>query len=85
MIAIIMVYMMTPGAFELTEDAAHLVGYGDTAHADDDHPSDEHGCSGPYHFCTRHHSVTFVPAVKASGATSLVHASRGGIALGNRN
>ena len=73
-----MTYLMTPGAFELTEQAAHLVGHGDTAHADDGHagddPADEHGCSGPYHFCTCHQSVTFVTGAAHIAAISFAPA-----------
>lgn len=64
-VAVVMVYLMTPGGFELTENALHLVGHGDVAHGDDhgaDGAADEHGCSGPYHFCICHHSITFVAA-----------------------
>lgn len=59
-----LVYLLTPGAFELTENVLHLVGHGDTAHGEAGHSgaesSDEHGCSGPYHFCICHTSVTFL-------------------------
>lgn len=77
-IAVFMTYLMTPGAFELTEHAVHLIGHGDTAHADGDHTddgaSDEHGCSGPYHFCTCHHSVTFIPAASDDNPATKVDA-----------
>jgi hypothetical protein len=63
-IAVLMVYAMTPGALELTENAVHLVRHADTAHADGDHAEDsdrdEHGCSGTYHACTCHSSPHFV-------------------------
>lgn len=64
-ITILLVYILTPGALEIAENAAHLVAHWDTAHsADDDHEqptgTDEHGCSGPYHFCSCHHSSSFI-------------------------
>lgn len=63
-IAVVMVYAMTPGALELTENAVHLIRHADTAHADgahaEDSDRDEHGCSGTYHACTCHSSPHFV-------------------------
>lgn len=68
-IAGLLVYVMTPGALELTENALHLLRHGDTAHADAKHapdgPNDEHGCSGSYHACTCHSSPQFVSGPSA--------------------
>ena len=54
-IAIVMVYLMTPGAGELTENAVHLISNGHTAHAFDDAEHEptgaEHGCSSTFHVC----------------------------------
>lgn len=59
-----LVYFMTPGSGELTEDLVHLVTDGHAAHAVDhaDHPPTgvEHGCSGPYHVCPCHGTTSFV-------------------------
>jgi hypothetical protein len=64
-----MTYVMTPGTFELTEHAVHLVIHGDSGHADRDHAQDsshdEHGCSGTYHACTCHGSPTFMDGAAA--------------------
>ena len=64
-LSVFLVYLMTPGAVEITENLAHLAAHGDIAHGNDHgdtQSSDEHGCSGPYHFCVCHHSAAFVPA-----------------------
>lgn len=56
-------WLLTPGLTEVTENLWHLAVAGHTAHslaAGDDHRprDDEHGCSGTFHFCACHHSVT---------------------------
>ena len=56
-----LVWVMTPGLTEATENLWHLARAGHTAHAHDagaDHaPSGvEHGCSGTFHLCSCHHS-----------------------------
>jgi hypothetical protein len=65
LVAVFLVYLMTPGSLELTESLAHLAVHGDTAHADaeghgDGDGADEHGCSGGYHLCVCHHANGFV-------------------------
>ena len=53
---------MTPEVLELIENAAHLFGHGDTAHAADHETgddSDEHGCTGASHACACHTSQPF--------------------------
>ncbi len=66
-VAVLMMYLMTPGSGELTENIVHLVMNGHTAHAldDADHQpeDDEHGCSGPYHVCQCHTSTGFLAGV----------------------
>ena len=65
-VAVLMVYQMTPGAGELTENIVHLVTSGHTAHTlHDGHQeptSDEHGCSGPFHVCECHSTTNFLVA-----------------------
>lgn len=60
------IYVMAPGAGELAENVIHFAAHGHSAHAvdDADHEpqGDEHGCSGPFHFCQCHSSVSFVLA-----------------------
>lgn len=62
-VAALLVYVMTPAAGEVVENAVHLVLTGHTAHAlhDGAHQPDspEHGCSGPFHICHCHSSVSF--------------------------
>jgi hypothetical protein len=68
LVAVFLVYLMTPGSLELTESLGHLVVHGDSAHADpeehdgqaDPDGSDEHGCSGGYHLCVCHQATGFV-------------------------
>jgi hypothetical protein len=65
-VAVVLIYLMTPSAGEITENLVHLLTKGHTAHAvrDDAHqPTDpEHGCSGPFHVCTCHSSTAFTVA-----------------------
>jgi hypothetical protein len=65
-IAVVLIYLMTPSAGEITENLLHLLRTGHTAHAiqDDAHqPVDpEHGCSGPFHVCACHSSTAFTLA-----------------------
>lgn len=74
-LAVAMVYVMTPGASELAENVVHLVTHGDSAHSDEhsgETESDEHGCSGPYHACVCHHTSSFVTvAVRANVAAAI--------------
>jgi hypothetical protein len=66
-LALLLVYLMVPGAAEATEYVVHWVHHGDSAHAasaghaerDGD---DEHGCSGAYHLCLCHHATGFAAA-----------------------
>jgi hypothetical protein len=62
-IAVLLAYLMVPGAGELTESVIHLIDTGHIAHALDDEAhdfdGDEHGCSGPFHLCACHASVPF--------------------------
>ena len=62
-IAVFLVYLLTPMASEVTESLVHWVTDGHSAHAYEDaaHHSDEpeHGCSGSFHVCPCHSSVTF--------------------------
>ena len=72
--AIIMIYLMTPGAGEFAENIVHLAINGHTAHALDDaaHQSegDEHGCSGPFHFCQCHTSTPFTITMQVTDMDS---------------
>lgn len=58
---------MTPGAFELVENTAHLVSEGHLAHAaadgDRHEPAGpEHGCTPIFHFCGCHASLALLGA-----------------------
>ena len=60
-----MLVLMFPSSLELVQDATHLLADGHTRHDisaghHDDEPTDEHGCSGPYHICICHSSSAFV-------------------------
>lgn len=63
-IALVLVFVLTPGMTELAENAAHVVTQGHGAHAfdDTDHApmGDEHGCSGTFHACSCHASPAFI-------------------------
>lgn len=60
----VLVYLLIPGACEVTENLIHYVTEGHSAHAldDEEHQStgDEHGCSGSFHLCQCHSSVAFL-------------------------
>jgi hypothetical protein len=62
-VAVVLVYLMTPLAGEITENVVHLLAEGHAAHAieDDAHTPEgpEHGCSGPFHMCSCHSSAAF--------------------------
>ncbi len=59
-----LVFVLTPGATEIVENAAHLLANGHGAHAFDDAEhspaGDEHGCSSTFHTCSCHNSTSFV-------------------------
>ena len=68
-VALLQIYLLTPGTGELTLDLVHYAINGDTHHqteVEEDHNHDtqntEHGCSGPYHVCGCHASVVFTPS-----------------------
>jgi hypothetical protein len=58
LIAVVLLFTMTPASGEILENAVHLILAGHTAHAlaDETHQPDEpeHGCSGPFHVCPCH-------------------------------
>jgi hypothetical protein len=68
-VAVVLVYLMTPLAGEITENVVHLLAEGHAAHAieDDAHAPDgpEHGCSGPFHMCSCHSSTAFTEPTTA--------------------
>jgi hypothetical protein len=63
-LTLFLVFILTPGATELLENAAHLAVEGHGAHALDDAEhapeGDEHGCSSTFHVCACHSSTCFV-------------------------
>ena len=64
-IVVLLVYLLAPGAAEMTEYAVHWVEHGDGAHAEgagheERDGTDEHGCSGSFHMCLCHHGTGFV-------------------------
>jgi hypothetical protein len=76
-IVVLLVYLLAPGAAEMTEYAVHWVEHGDGAHADDaGHEqrdgTDEHGCSGTFHMCLCHHGAG---AVTSPAAVAVVAAA----------
>ncbi len=64
LLILFLVFVLTPGATEIVENAAHLVANGHGAHAVDDAEhspvGDEHGCSSTFHTCSCHSSTSFV-------------------------
>ena len=74
-LALLVAFMLFPGASEALTDLGHLLVDGHTAHApceaDDDHGAqDEHGCSGLFHTCR------CCPAPVVLAAIALDHARR---------
>jgi hypothetical protein len=74
-----LVWLLTPGLAEATENLWHLATEGHSAHApgaEDDHApvGDEHGCSGTFHVCSCHAS----PAMSLIGTTSVQQLSVAG-------
>ena len=69
-ITLLLVYLMTPGSGELTEDLFHYAFEGPAArastHTERESQAPEHGCSGPYHVCKCHQSTNFMPVVTLS-------------------
>ncbi len=75
LIALVVIFVMTPVGVELIENGVHLVSEGHSAHGDHgDHDrldSDaprhpEHGCTGTFHACSCHAAPTFlVPEASA--------------------
>lgn len=64
-IVVLLVYLLAPGASEMTEYAVHWAQHGDSAHAESagheqGDGGDEHGCSGSFHMCLCHHGTGFV-------------------------
>ncbi len=66
LLALLLVFSMTPGGAEIVENAVHLATDGHTAHSIDDAAhapeGDEHGCSGTMHLCACHSSPSFLVA-----------------------
>ncbi len=64
LVALLIAFVLMPGAAEVVENAAHIVSDGHTAHAvdDADHAprGEEHGCSGTLHVCSCHASPSFI-------------------------
>lgn len=70
-------WSLTPGLTEAAENLWHLASAGHGAHAvgagvDHAPRGDEHGCSGTFHLCACHHSVTptMAPAVELQAPRS---------------
>jgi len=63
LVALFLVYLMSPGVNEVAENLIHFAATGHSAHAlddaDHDFGDDEHGCSGPFHLCACHTSTLF--------------------------
>lgn len=78
---IIVIAFMMPGSLHFAEDGLHLFLEGHTSHdeshdhseSETENDTDEHGCSGPYHFCGCCASATFVsvgqPSLTVAPAT----------------
>jgi len=77
--ALLLAFLLTPGAGEVVENAVHLVADGHTAHAIDDAEhapaGDEHGCTGMMHCC----ACCGVPPVALSDAKLALGGSARGI------
>jgi len=72
-LTLIVLWTLVPGVGEFTENLAHLVARGHTAHAvpdGDTHAPDgpEHGCSGTLHLCSCCLSLSFLPGQIATQA-----------------
>jgi hypothetical protein len=77
--ALLLAYVVAPGAGEMTENIAHYILDGHAAHASHDTDQaphgDAHGCSGPFQTCPCHGTFAFVPCdppieVRASDMTT---------------
>jgi hypothetical protein len=71
---LLLAVLLMPLWAELAENGAHLIGHGDMAHAASapghTSPSNEHGCSELFHFCSCCRSVV------GEGATALLVPTR---------
>ncbi len=75
-VALLLVFLLVPGAFEATENLVHLATSGTLAHSGNDSsryaPGAEHDCSGVFHTCACHSSVLVtVPAEAKAPAADL--------------
>lgn len=73
-LALILLWTLVPGVGELTENLAHLVAQGHTAHAEPDgdtHAPDgpEHGCSETLHLCSCCVSLSCLPGQPVAQTT----------------
>jgi hypothetical protein len=63
-IALLLAYVVTPGAGEMTENLVHFLLDGHAAHAaheaGEQSEEDAHGCSGPFQTCPCHGTSAFV-------------------------
>jgi hypothetical protein len=64
-IALLLLLVLTPGVGEAVENLCHLVAEGHLAHGashDEEapHPGAEHGCSGTFHLCACHRTLSFL-------------------------
>lgn len=77
-LALVLAYSITPGSGEITENVAHYLLDGHSAHAAHDSAQapheDAHGCSGPFEHCPCHGTAAFVaerPPVEVGVAHSV--------------
>ncbi len=78
MLAFALAGSITPGAREIALDAAHWLVDGHLAHAGacDDGESDEHGCTGAFHTCACHASVSITDPPRVLDIRAIVPLER---------
>lgn len=78
MLAFALAVSITPGAREIALDAAHWLVDGHLAHADacDDGESDEHGCTGAFHTCACHASVSMIDPTRVPETQAILPVER---------
>ncbi|KAB2910173.1 MAG: hypothetical protein F9K40_03220 [Kofleriaceae bacterium] len=70
-VALILLFVVTPGMTEVAESVAHAVGHGDLPHHEDDGAGlgcDEHTCTPLFHACGCHAPMSAQTVVASSAS-----------------
>ena len=71
LVALALLFVVTPGMTEVAESVAHAVGHGDLPHHEDDGGGlgcDEHTCTPLFHACGCHAAMSAQTAAASTGS-----------------